>query len=189
MHQAHYPEILAFVEGAMEKIFINRNFNYVRVVSIDNGSGWTVDMMADQIENKYLILDRNPDFVVVWFDREDRPESSEEISILIRHRLKKIGIVDARIKICIADRCTENIILADEPLISKEMEIPDYSYPGDGVNGKSIMKKLFKSKNGTYKETFHGTNLLKQMRVSNSATNSKSAQNFHQNFNVLCWWF
>jgi len=29
MHQTQYPKIIAFVEGTMEKIFINNNFHYV----------------------------------------------------------------------------------------------------------------------------------------------------------------
>lgn len=84
---------------------------------------------------------------------------------------------------------TENAILADEDFIKKEFDLKEYKYDSEGKNGKHIISELLRNKNISYKETFHGVEFLKKIRLSNSAINSPSVNNFVSNLNIPCWWF
>lgn len=188
MHQTPCKGIIAFVEGSMERLFVNRNFPHIDLIPVLNGESWTVDRLASQIASLYRVKNVLPQHTIVWLDREGRSETTNQIRQVILDALKGAGANPDRISICIPDRMTENIILADEDLIKGEFSLPQYKYPGDGSNGKGEIKRLYREINVNYKETFHGAGLLKNTYLSRAAANSPSAEGFYSGFNIPCWW-
>lgn len=188
MQATHSPKILALVEGDMERMFCNMNFGYVHVVEISNGSGWTVEAMSKQISSKFYTKNMNADFVIVWIDKEKQACGIEDYKAAILKSLVDRGADPAKVHICMPDKMTENIILADEDMVRQYFAIDDYQYAGDGTNGKSIMKELFKGKGENYKETYDGVRLLKKVRISRAARSSKSAAEFYEGLKLPCWW-
>jgi hypothetical protein len=126
--------------------------------------------------------------VIVWIDREGRQETSEEIKQALTISLIDAGASVAQLAICVPDRMTENFILADEELVRAEFGLENYVYEGDGCNGKAKIKSMYKELSISYKETFHGANLLKKVKMSNSSENSGSSRSFSNKFDALCWW-
>lgn len=188
MQTTHSPKILAFVEGEMERIFINNNFSYVRLVPVQNGDGWSVELMCKQIVSKFLVYGGNPDLIIVWIDREDREISSEEFGEAIKSSLVKNGAIAERISLMISDRMSENIMLADEEAMRLEFGIDTYKYDFEGQRGKGIMSKLMKDAGNRYKETSDGVRLLKKIRLGRSALNSPSVSRFLSVMQLDCWW-
>ncbi|MCA3755554.1 MAG: DUF4276 family protein [Phenylobacterium sp.] len=182
------PKILAFVEGDMERQFCNQNFRYVHVVEIRNGSGWKLDAICGQISSKFKALNLNADQIVVWIDKENQNCSRQEYARAIMESLVSAGANPSRVHICLPDKMTENIILADEALIRGFFNKPGYTYAGDGCNGKHILKGLFAEIEGNYKETFHGVQLLKKVRLSRAAGKTASAAEFLATMKLSCWW-
>ncbi len=113
MQQMPFPNILAFVEGSMEQLFFNRNFHYVRIIPIANGSSWTVDALCERMRSLFEARNFNGDRVIVWLDRENRAETAAEMHDLIKDTLAATGFPRERIAVLIGDRMTENVILAD----------------------------------------------------------------------------
>ena len=66
MQQMYSHKIIAFVEGTMERMFININMPYIRVVPISNGSSYTASTMCDQIEAKYALTQESFDLIIIW---------------------------------------------------------------------------------------------------------------------------
>jgi hypothetical protein len=187
MPATHYPSILAFVEGTMERIFINNNFHYIKVVTVSNGSGWAVPALCKQIGSKYAINNSNPDLVVVWLDKEKKVCSLDEFGAAIRAELIERGADPNKLAICIPNRMTENIILADEIIIRKELNM-EYTYIYEGTNGKRVLSELFGKAEKTYRETTDGVRLLKKLRLERAARKSPSASYFIRQLSVPCWW-
>lgn len=183
------PRILALIEGAMERKFLNENFYYVHVIPISNGSGWTIDALCNQVGSKYAVYGRDVDRVVVWLDKEKQPCSDAEFRRRIADELVSRGVDPVKICICIPDRMTENVILADERLIQTEFGVSDYRYAGDGSNGKHILRGLYRGRDGReYKEMFHGTRLLKSVNLREASTKTSCLQPFLNALNMPCWW-
>lgn len=172
----------------MERMFVNQNFPHIDVVSLPNGDGWNPKRLATQIQSLYKTKNINPDIVIVWFDREKNPQSSDEIRSIVHESLTAIGVLAEKLKICIPDKMTENMILADEELVRSEFDLPNFNYEGDGTNGKHSLKVLYESKGAKYKETYHGVTLLKKMHLSRSAVKSPSVSRFFNEFESDCWW-
>lgn len=186
-----YPRILALVEGTMEKKFINNNFSYIELIPVANGNSWTLETICREIASKFTTKNYNADIIIVWLDLEKQTCGSVGVENAVRSALISAGAPHDRICICIPDRMTENVILADVALIQQKFSIPNYVYAGDGVNGKHQLSMLFKAANENYKETFHGVQMMKAMRLSNSAQNSPSMGRFYNSISQLtdCWWF
>ena len=72
MQAMPFPNILAFVEGNMERMFINNNFHYVELITVMNGDSWSEEAMSEQILTKFITKDANPDLIWIWLDREDQ---------------------------------------------------------------------------------------------------------------------
>lgn len=183
-----FPKVVAFVEGDMEQLFINNNFNYVRVVSVSNGTGWSTDALAGQIETFYGAEDYHNWWVIVWIDRERREENAEEIEDVIRSRLEAAGASAAQIKVLVADRMSENVILADHKFMTSEFGDVSYEYSALGKGGKHILKQMYKSRNINYKETRHGVAALKRIRLWRSAQNCPAVHRFVTINPLNCWW-
>ena len=188
MQQAHYPKIVAFVEGTMEKIFVNSNFSYVHLIQLNNGSSWTLPAMREQILTNFRVLASIPDFIVVWFDREGMPSSASAIADEIRDAIASEGYPSHKVAVLIPDKMCENLILADQQTIRQEFSNETYEYPGDGTHGKSLLKCWYKDAGQNYKETFHGVRLLKKIRLNRCAESSSSAKKFVEMLDLECWW-
>lgn len=182
------PRIIAFVEGTMERTFLNNNFDDIHVVTVANGDTWPVSRIAADIASKYSTRNVCYEKIIVWIDRESRAISANEIAAEIKSNLVSIGIDETKIAVCIPDRMTENIILADIELIRNHFELEHYSYGGDGLHGKNVLCSLYQAKGVHYREMTHGLTLLKKMRMQRSAVNSNSAREFVHQLNIACWW-
>lgn len=182
------PKIVAFVEGEMERTFLNLNFKYVDVVTMFNGRDWTVDAMCDQLRSKYRIKNPNADLLVVWIDREKQACDHQQYEARLRNTLVEEGIDNDKIAVFMPDQMTENLILADERLIREKFGIEDYRYQSEGQNGKFVLKQMFRHHDTVYRETFHGVDLLKRCRVGRAALNSPSAARFYAGLPPECWW-
>lgn len=180
--------VLAFVEGTMERLFVNNNFDYVHLVPVENGASWTPEKLANQIGSKFFVKNASPDLIVVWLDKEEPTRCAKTTREKILGELAKRGAALGSIHICIPDLTTENVILADEQAIREYLQLDEYSYQSEGKNGKAEIKKLFASNGKTYSETFEGTRLLKKIRLSRSAKKSPSAKDFLSAFPLDCWW-
>jgi hypothetical protein len=187
MQATRFPKILAFVEGTMERMFINHNFRYVEVVPLGNGSGWSVAAICKKIGSTFVVKNMDPDKIIVWLDLEKQQCSASEFRDSIKTELVRRGADSEKISICIPNRMTENIILADEDAMRKEFHA-DYEYSYEGQNGKRILADLCEQNGRTYKETFDGVALLKKIRLGRAAQRSPSAQEFLATFNHPCWW-
>lgn len=175
----------------MERKFVNTNFSYIELVPVSNGTSWTLEAICREIANKYRVKNYNPDIVIVWIDLEKQACGSEGVAAAIRTALIGEGADPNRLCVCVPDRMTENLILADEQAIAEAFGLEGYTYCGDGQHGKHKLSTMFKAANQNYKETFHGVNLLKRIRLSRSANASESAAAFYRSISPLaaCWWF
>jgi hypothetical protein len=188
MQQTPYPKIVAFVEGDMEQMFLNNNFNYVKVVSVSNGISWSTNALADQIASFYKADEYYSWWMIVWVDRERRPENSDEIEQHIREKLCDAGADPERIKILVADRMIENVILADEKFIRLHFGDIDYSYQSSGLGGKRILSEKYGQLGIHYRETKHEVAALKMIRLFRAAQSCAAVSRF-VNVNPLpCWW-
>lgn len=179
--------MIAFLEGSMEREFVNRNFRHIRVIPVYNGITWTTERLCMQIVTGFRALDIL-DEVVVWLDREGRTEPCSDISAAIRNALIEAGADADRIHILVNDRTAENVILADEDLMRAEFSDATYAYGTEGQNGKSIIKGMYRNAQQHYREMQHGVRLLKRVQLANSATCSQSVASFLETFDRECWW-
>lgn len=181
-------KIIAYAEGVMERTFLNLNFKYVDVVTMQNGRDWTVDAMCNQLKSKHRIKNGNADLFVVWIDREKQEYDPFEYESRLRNTLMDEGVDEAKIAIFMPNRMTENMILADEVLIRSQFSNPAYQYDFEGRNGKHALKMLFERDGVSYKETYHGVDMLKKCRVGRAAVASESVNRFHALLPDDCWW-
>lgn len=172
----------------MEQLFFNKNFHYVEVVPVNNGVKWSVPQMCQQIATFYKSKNFFGDKIIVWIDREGRQETSDDIRNAISHRLIEEGAPPEQISIMICDRMTENMILADELALRLEMNLPEYTYRGDGCGGKFELKRLYQERGIHYKEMKHGLSLLKKVRLVRAAQNSPQVHHFVTQLGLDCWW-
>lgn len=179
--------MLAFVEGDMERQFINMNFKYVRVIPVHNGVTWTVEQLCNQVTTAYKALDQNIE-TIVWLDRERRQESAEQIRTSMRQSLLDAGANPDLLHIIVSDRMTENIILADNAVIRDTFNTENYDYDYEGQHGKGILKDMYKAIGINYKEMIHGVALLKKVRVKECAKSSACLLDFVTTFTKSCWW-
>lgn len=182
------PNIVAFVEGDMEQIFLNSNFGNVRVISVSNGSAWQTQALARQVVTFFKAKNYFGWWIVVWVDRERRQENSLEIENVIREELEAAGAEPEKIKIMVADRMTENIILADEKFMQNYFADPDYTYSFCGSGGKRVLSQKYSDIGLNYKETKHGVAALKKIRLFRSAQKCPAVERFITINPLNCWW-
>ena len=101
------------VDGQMEKLIIEKLCpnQRVRLTGL-NGKDVTIEAIAKKASALIRLLNGKNYPIVVLIDREDRPESAEEIANLLKTEMRNEGIKDDLI-IGVADRMIENWILAD----------------------------------------------------------------------------
>jgi hypothetical protein len=172
----------------MEKLFINNNFHYVEVIPIGNGDSWSLHNICAEITSKYSVRDANPDLVIVWIDRERQFCGSDGVAMAIHAALTAVGVPDEKLAVCVPDRMTENVILADESMIAIEFELSEYKYALEGKNGKAALRRLLGQRSEAYKETVTGVRLLKKVRLRRCANCSPSVKAFTDRLAIPCWW-
>ena len=187
MSEMSFPSILMFLEGTMERLFINNNFHYITVVPLKNGRDVPISFLCKFMEST-LRLRGVYDLVIVWLDREERGEEAEDIARLMRESLLNQGIAPDKVFVGVADRMTENWILADEELITQFFELEKYTYTFEGAYGVGKLEDLFKEAGRPYRKTTDGVLLLKKRRLREAAKRSASARCFIEHLNIDCWW-
>lgn len=187
MQQMQFPKIAAILEGGMERAFVNSNFDYVHVMPISNGITWTVPAMIKQIETLVGALAYNPDLVIVWFDREKRAESADEIAQAVVNALSPTTIAQEKLVVVVCDQMTENLFLLDGALLAKE-GIAEEAMPASiGRNGKTVIKELYKAKGRKYTETFDGVRMLKSLNLQACGQHYPQADILKAAL-PACWW-
>ena len=172
----------------MERFFIDANFHYAEIVEVSNGEGWSLHDLADQVAGKFYTKNMDADFTIVWLDKERRAEPAEVIEATIMERLVVKGADPDKTVVCVPDRMTENVILADEQLIRSQFQLPGYVYELEGRGGKHHLEALFAAKQINYKETSHGADLLKRVRLVRAAQKNKAAKKLLDAVPIDCWW-
>ena len=188
MQAMHCHKILAFVEGTMEKVFVNTNFKHVHLIPVSNGRSWTIERIAERIASNYHTVNLNPDLIIVWIDLEVLSRDVDKFKEVILDQLSKRGADLNKIHFLIPNRMTENMILADELIIRETFDDASYCYQHEGKGGKSILSQLYKNNGETYKPTNQGIKLLSRIRIERSAMTSPSVNDFFQNIAIPCWW-
>jgi len=172
----------------MERFFIDANFHYIEIVEVKNGDGWSLEQIAEQVATKFYIKNMNADLVVVWLDKEKHPHSCQSIEEIVLSKLIERGADSAKTIICVPDRMTENMILADEEAIRAHFDVEDYQYSEEGKNGKFFLAQMHERAGINYKETTHGVALLKKIRLVRAAKKSAAAASLLQGITFPCWW-
>lgn len=188
MQTMPFPKITAFVEGSMERFFINTNFDYVDVVPVTNGKHIPSKTLAKNIASLYRSKDPNSDYIVIWVDREGRPDTSEQIRQHIHEEMIISGANPDILIIGVPDMMTENWILSDEKVIRDVTNNENYTYSYESKNGKHILSEIYKSLGKNYKEMKDGVLLLKRLRLPRASENSASAKSFFDSISINCWW-
>jgi len=174
------------VDGHLEQKFIQRTCFCRPVRRINcNGRNVAISVIAKRIATQCRLLGNRCHPIIVIIDREDRLETSRELSSSLLDYLRKEGIIDTFI-IGVADRMIENWILADAEIVnhheSNIKATPPYS---EGCNGKNVLERCLDH----YHETTIGVELLLNCRASRINENSQSFSDF---FNQLpendCSW-
>jgi hypothetical protein len=173
----------------MEQLFVNKNFRYARVIPVKNGCGWSLQALCRQVETFFKARNFNGDYVVVWIDRESRIETSAEMATALRQTLADAGFPADRIAVMVCDRMTENVILADETFVSEQFGKPNYAYTFEGRGGKHILAKMYQDQGIAYRETEHGVQCLKKIRLDRASAASPSVAAFREALPIDCWWF
>jgi hypothetical protein len=160
------------------------------IIALSNGSGWSIDLLCKQVVSKYKLANKKKeyDLVVIWLDREKQTYTSDEMRSAIRQALIDGGADASKIAICIPDRMTENVILADEQEMRKLFGA-EFIYEFEGRNGKSVLSSLYDAMGIKYRETYDGVRLLKGIVLRNCAAKSSSVKAFLNDLGaVTCWW-
>ncbi len=187
MSQTQYPKIVAIIEGSMERAFLNENFDYVHAIPIYNGAAWTTEAMARQAQTLAATVNYEYDLLVVWFDREKRDESVEQIGAVVRSKLHEIGVPEDRLSIVVCDRMTENLLLLDGALLQRE-GLSDEALPDSlGQNGKVVLKRLFGAQGRKYSETFDGKRMLKRLNLESCLDSFPMMADLKSKM-PECWW-
>jgi hypothetical protein len=139
---------------------------------IPNGKSVSIDKIAESIVEGMEILDGGIKKVIILFDREDRKLVISDIFEKIHQKIGE-NPCNRSLYIGISDREIENWIVADvEKMI--DMYDDEYHYPGDGTNGKDILKKL----HGDDQPAGEKARLLKQCCASSARKHSPSLDHF-----------
>ena len=174
------------VDGYLEKKFIEKicKGKVVRILNC-NGKTVSVDAIAKRIATQCRLFGGKYFPIVAWVDRESREISANDFANVLLQSIRNEGVSD-NVIVGVADIMIENWILADREIVQNESKnrtrLPDQI---EGVNGKSIMKKIIPR----YHETTTGVVLLTKCRASIMSMASPSFQAFCQQLSDLdCWW-
>jgi hypothetical protein len=176
------------VEGKMEQKIIQTICpgKPVRLINC-NGDDVAIARVADFIETHVRLLNNCFFPIIIWMDREGREQTSEEIKSELLSALNKKGFAPDQFIIGIADRTSENWILAGDPDLSEYSKAPRQLRPNEATKGKNELKKQLHIQ--SYSETHDGYNLFMACNVDKMKEFSASFQNFvSQMTDLECSW-
>ena len=151
-----------------------------------NGDNVPVATLAKHIAPLVRLLKRVRKFFVI-VDREGRAMSAAKMEADIKAELAKLEVDISCVVVSVADRSTENWMLADveglkvHPYLREDVKQEDY----EGKNGKSALQKLFKP-DISYHETTVGVDLFKCVRPKIAGENSKSFRMLIEELEPYC---
>lgn len=178
------------VEGDLEQKFIQSVCPGCPVQKINcNGSETSLEAIAKRVGTLGRLLHKRHSPLVIIFDREGRPESSEQLEERFLVVLKSEKL-EAPVIVGIPDRNVESWILADYEafLQSAKLSVSAPTRSIEGSNGKTAIKRLI-GEGRSYVETIDGVAWLKAARPTVIQRHSPS---FGRLFPALagldCWW-
>lgn len=176
-----------FVEGHMEQRFITQVCKGSPVRRIGcNGDQVTMAGMARHLAPLIRLLSNNYP-LIVFFDRERRDESCEDLGNQLLAELVSFEVDTRNVVIGVADRTIENWIIADHSLHQRVDSLKDGACNTEGEFGKTLIRNaLIETKN--YNETTTGVDLLKAMNPTVARQNSPSFDQFLEKIDLPCWW-
>lgn len=175
------------VEGDLEQKFIQSACPGVPVRKINcNGDGVAITAITKRVGSLARLVHKRCSHIVVFFDREGRDESVEQIHEQFMNAIHVEGI-DAKIILGIADRCIETWIVADEEVFRDKACI-DYAIDCvEGKKGDAFIRKCLGERK--YDKTIEGVAWLKACRPVEIAKRSPSFKRFLSELGeVDCWW-
>lgn len=181
------PNPAFLVEGHMEQRFLSNVCPGQPVRRIGcNGDQVSMQGLAKHLETHIRLLPNNYPLVII-FDRERRVETCAQLELDLRADLKNRGVDNDSLIIGIADRTTENWILADRATLAQQY--PKCAFPkgDDGDFGKSVLSKALKPVD-IYNETTTGVSLLKSLNPQNARQHSVSLDDLLDQIKFDCWW-
>jgi hypothetical protein len=135
-------KIAALVEGHTEHHFVSATYPKVIVQRcLPNGISVDLGLIVSTIRDQSEILQGDIKRVIVLFDREGREMSCKEIASTVAKELATV-CSGRTYYIGVSDRVIENWIVADEDQMKQFYGNDEYFYPGDGTNGKKILRDL-----------------------------------------------
>lgn len=169
----------------MEQRFIQNICKKAPVIKFgSNGDDVAISKLAEFMDSKLRILAGRYYPVIIFFDRERRIQSSEDICRELHKTLMKMGH-DIPIYIGVADRTIENWILADRESFAQKYKTDLDGRCFEGDFGKSKIKNAL---GGKYHETTDGVTMLKSCIPSVIAKNSPSFKALFDKIDINCWW-
>jgi len=160
-----------FVDGIMEKIILQKIGVSTKIITTDlNGKSVTVGAIAKKLASFIRVINGRFRPIIIIIDREDRPESADEIVSNLFETLRHHGISDQLI-IGVSDRMTENWILADWESFAKHTNTKKKKpVICEGNNGVGIIKQHYPQ----YQKTTDGVNLFLNAKASSIKNSSPS---------------
>ncbi|MGA9048256.1 MAG: hypothetical protein WB588_04605 [Dehalococcoidia bacterium] len=174
------------VDGHLEQKFIQKSCPGRPVQRLEcNGHNVSLSAIAERIETHCRLFNNRYYPIIVVIDREDRRETSQEISSSLHSLLEQLGIVDTII-IGVTDRTIENWILADREIVNQcEYKVKEITISYEGRKGKTVIKKHLRM----YHETTDGVDLLVKCRAGHIKNNSPSFAEFYDQLPInSCPW-
>jgi hypothetical protein len=178
------------VEGDLEQKFIQTICPGSPVRKINcNGDDVSLAAIGKRVGTLGRLLHKRHSPLVVVFDRERRPDTSEAIEANLGSLLRQEAI-QVPVVVGVADRHIENWILADIQTFSASAglteKLPPQSF--EGKKGKSAIKKALGRKRN-YVETIDGVAWLVAARPAVVAQNSPSFRRLAEALSgVKCRW-
>lgn len=187
------PKLAFFIEGDMEKEFIENSCKGAMIGRIPNGEGVCISVIAKKISAFYKLYQKSSREFVVILDREGRLQDCSELIAQLKASLAALGIdVTKNWYFGMADRSIENWIVADEKLIQEEFALGAYQYNLESKSGTKLLQELFRKRKGeVYNKRVDGSRLLKRMCLRRASARSASAKVFFESVVkgvTGCWW-
>lgn len=162
------------VEGGMEMLIIQNICPKYRVIPLKcNGKDVKIKDMAEKIISKIFTLGNRYYPIIIVVDKEDRNLSYDDMAKeLKKYIINNEDMKNQDLRIAVADRMTENWILADLKCKDSANLIPPQT---DGINAKSFIKKNI---NKHYNEKADGVEYFKNAKAQNILQHSPSFKYF-----------
>lgn len=178
------------VDGQMEQDVIQALCPGSPVRRINcNGDAVAVAAIAKRVASLARLMQRRCKKLIVVFDREKRKESSIALEQEFMACLKDEGF-EGNITAVVADRCTENWILADSSSLATHLAVHPERIcgPFESKNGVSEMRKIL-PRGKKYEKIIDG---VRWLCMANPRTVAKNSESFRRLYDILkpldCVW-